>query len=186
MKVTIIPIVIGVLGTVTKGLVKELKDCDRRGRVETIQTTALLRLARILRRVLETWGDLLSVKLQWKTISVSRCEKLSRSNHNKQQKRENLLSCKFCRSGRPQNENEREKKRQKIWNMKVRSYRLKVIRLEWSPRAWKRAGRNWKSVWESKPFTLQYYFEEERLTVPQIPIKDHLQNVGMKTSQGVK
>ena len=29
------------------------------GRVETIQTTALLRKARILRRVLETWGDLL-------------------------------------------------------------------------------------------------------------------------------
>ena len=29
----------------------------------------LLRTARILRRVLETWGDLLSLKLQWKTIS---------------------------------------------------------------------------------------------------------------------
>ena len=28
----------------------------------------LLRTARILRRVLETWGDLLSFKLQWKTI----------------------------------------------------------------------------------------------------------------------
>ena len=39
------------------------------GRVETIQTTALLRTARILRRVLETWGDLLSLKLQWETIS---------------------------------------------------------------------------------------------------------------------
>ena len=30
---------------------------------------ALLRSARILRRVLETWGDLLSLSLQWKTIS---------------------------------------------------------------------------------------------------------------------
>ena len=30
---------------------------------------ALLRTARILRRVLETWGDLLSLRLQWKTIS---------------------------------------------------------------------------------------------------------------------
>ena len=37
--------------------------------VETIQTTALLRTARILRRIMETWGDLLSLKLQWKTIS---------------------------------------------------------------------------------------------------------------------
>ena len=34
-----------------------------------IITTALLRTARILRRVLETWGGLLSLKLKWKTIS---------------------------------------------------------------------------------------------------------------------
>ena len=54
MKVTVIPIVIGVLGTVTKGLIKSLKDLEISGRVETIQTTALLRSARILRRVLET------------------------------------------------------------------------------------------------------------------------------------
>ena len=43
MKVTIIPIVIGVLGTVTKGLIKGLKDLEIRGRVETIQTIAFLR-----------------------------------------------------------------------------------------------------------------------------------------------
>ena len=54
MKVTIVPIVIGVLGTVTKGLLKGLEDLDVGGRVATIQTTALLRTARILRRVLET------------------------------------------------------------------------------------------------------------------------------------
>ena len=54
MKVTIIPIVIGALGTVTKGLVQGLGDLEIRGRVETIQTTALLGSARILRRVLET------------------------------------------------------------------------------------------------------------------------------------
>ena len=69
MKVMIVPIVIGALGTVTKGLLKGLEDLEVGGRVETIQTTALLRTARILRRVLETWGDLLSLKLQWKTIS---------------------------------------------------------------------------------------------------------------------
>ena len=69
MKVTIIPIVIGAFGTVTKGLLKGLEDLEVGGRVETIKTTALLRTARILRRVLETWGDLLSFKLQWKTIS---------------------------------------------------------------------------------------------------------------------
>ena len=69
MKVRIIPAVIGVLVTVTKGLLKRLEDLEIRGRVETTQTTALLRLARILRRFLEIWGDLLSLKLQWKTIS---------------------------------------------------------------------------------------------------------------------
>ena len=68
MKVTIIPIVIGAFGAVTKGLLKGLEDLETEGRVKAIQTTALLRMARILRRVLETW-DLLSFKLQWKTIS---------------------------------------------------------------------------------------------------------------------
>ena len=54
MKVTIVPIVIGALGTITKGLLKGLECLEIGGRVETIQTTALLRTARILRRVLET------------------------------------------------------------------------------------------------------------------------------------
>ena len=54
MKVTIVPIVIGALGTVTKGLLKGLEDLEIGGRVKTIQTTALLRTARIVRRVLET------------------------------------------------------------------------------------------------------------------------------------
>ena len=69
MKVTIIQIVIGAFSTVTKGLFKGLEDLEVGGRVETIQMTALLRTARILRRVLETWGDLQSLKLLWKTIS---------------------------------------------------------------------------------------------------------------------
>ena len=51
---TIITIVIGSFGTVYKGLLKGLEDLEVGGRVETIQTTALLRTARILRRVLET------------------------------------------------------------------------------------------------------------------------------------
>ena len=69
MKATIVPIVIGPFGTITKGLLKGLEDLEVGGRVETIQTTALPRMARILRIVLETWRDLLSLKLQWKTIS---------------------------------------------------------------------------------------------------------------------
>ena len=70
MKVTIVPIVIGALGTITKGLLKGLEDLEVGERVETIQTTALLRTARILRRVLETWGDLLSLKVQWKNYQL--------------------------------------------------------------------------------------------------------------------
>ena len=54
MQVTIIPIVIGASGTVTKGLLKGLEDLEVGGRVETIQTTTLLRTARIQKRVLET------------------------------------------------------------------------------------------------------------------------------------
>ena len=54
MKVTIVPIVIGALGTITKGLLKGLEDMEVGGQVETIQMTALQRTARILRWVLET------------------------------------------------------------------------------------------------------------------------------------
>ena len=38
MKVTLIPIVIGAFGTVTKGLLKGLQDLEVGGRVEIIQT----------------------------------------------------------------------------------------------------------------------------------------------------
>ena len=51
---TIVSIVIGAFGTVTKRLLKGLEDLEVGGRVETIQMTALLKTARILRRVLET------------------------------------------------------------------------------------------------------------------------------------
>ena len=58
MKVTILTILIGAFGTITKGLLKGLlkglEDLEVGGRVETIQMTALLRTARILTRVLET------------------------------------------------------------------------------------------------------------------------------------
>ena len=54
MKVTIVPIVTGALGTITKELLKGLEVLEVGRRVETIQTAALLRTTRILRRVLET------------------------------------------------------------------------------------------------------------------------------------
>ena len=63
MMITMLLIVIGSFGTVSKGLWKGMEDSEVGRRVETNETTALLRTARILRRVLETWGDLLSIKL---------------------------------------------------------------------------------------------------------------------------
>ena len=54
MKVTVIPVVIGALGTIPKGLVKGLEHLEKKGQVETIMTTTLLRSAKILRRDLET------------------------------------------------------------------------------------------------------------------------------------
>ena len=62
MKVTIIPIIIGALSIVPKGLVQSLEDLEITGQVETVLTAAFFRTARILRRVLETWGHLLSLK----------------------------------------------------------------------------------------------------------------------------
>ena len=44
-KMMMIPIISGAIGTVNKGLIQGLEDLEIRGRVETIQTTALLGLA---------------------------------------------------------------------------------------------------------------------------------------------
>ena len=65
MKVTMIPIVIGPLGTVIKGLVKDPEDLEIRGQKKTIQTTELLRSTRIPRRVLQ-------LKLVRKTLTEVR------------------------------------------------------------------------------------------------------------------
>ena len=66
IKVTVIPIVISAFCIVIKELVQGRKDLEIRGLVETIQTTAILRLARILRRVLETLENLVPLRLQRK------------------------------------------------------------------------------------------------------------------------
>ena len=42
MKMTLIPVVIGALGTILKGLANGLEDLVIRGQVEIIQTTALI------------------------------------------------------------------------------------------------------------------------------------------------
>ena len=64
MKMTVISIIYGALGTVPENLAKRLGELEIRGRTESVQTTAQLRLARILRKVLKIRGDLLSLKLR--------------------------------------------------------------------------------------------------------------------------
>ena len=68
MKVTAIAIVFSTLRTVPKSLTRGLEDLIIGGRIDIVQTTLLLRSVRILRKVIETWGDLLSPRLELKTI----------------------------------------------------------------------------------------------------------------------
>ena len=70
MKVTVIPIVIDALCTVIKRFMQGYEDLEIRGRVETTQTSAL-RSTRIQKKVLETWGDLLSLKFLKKNPSAN-------------------------------------------------------------------------------------------------------------------
>ena len=69
MRVMVIPIVIGSLGTIPRGLLD--KGTGRAGNRRTSRDhpNYNMRSARILRRDLETWEDLLPLRLQWKTIS---------------------------------------------------------------------------------------------------------------------
>ena len=62
MKVTVIPIVTDAHGTITKRLLPGMADLEIRGRVETIQTTAVFEIGQ--NTILETKGNLQSFKLQ--------------------------------------------------------------------------------------------------------------------------
>ena len=69
MKVTEIPVIVGSLGMVTKGNEKRLEEVEKGEWIDTIHTTVSLKSNRILIRVQETGGELLSLRLEWKTIS---------------------------------------------------------------------------------------------------------------------
>ena len=106
--------------TVSKDLVKVMEVLEYGRWAKTNQTTAFFRSARILRKVLETWGDLLLLKLKWKIISQHWSENLQgiqpdqlisarRPNLiiiNKKKKR-NLQNCGLCCPSWQQNKTER-------------------------------------------------------------------------------
>ena len=63
-----IPIVIGALNTVPKGLVERLNNLGTKVRVKIVQIT-LLRPPSILRMVHKISRHLLSLRILWKTVS---------------------------------------------------------------------------------------------------------------------
>ena len=78
MKVTVLPFITGAHGMVPKALERNFERLEIVGRAETTQIAALLRLARIL----VTWGDLLSLRLQWKNFNGLWYEELAKNNDN--------------------------------------------------------------------------------------------------------
>ena len=74
---------VGEFRKVLKNLIKEFEELKIMGKFESIQTTVLLKMARIPRRVLETWGDVQSLKHLWKKKSIFLWyEKFTKSNNN--------------------------------------------------------------------------------------------------------
>ena len=63
-------------GRVPKSLVRGLEELEIEGRVETNKATALLGSTRILRRVLETRGNLVLPRGYWKSESKYWCKKI--------------------------------------------------------------------------------------------------------------
>ena len=63
-------------------LEKELEELEIKGKMETIQSTALLRLARILRRVLEIKGDLVTQAPMKDHLLMLRWTNTPRANNN--------------------------------------------------------------------------------------------------------
>ena len=57
MKTVLIPVVVGALGKVKKGMEENIKTVSERATVTEIQKICLLGSARILRKVLSVWTD---------------------------------------------------------------------------------------------------------------------------------
>ena len=64
MKMMLIPIAIITFETVSKSFERGLKKLEIRRRIESMKTTALFRSTRILRKVLESRGYMLSLTLK--------------------------------------------------------------------------------------------------------------------------
>ena len=80
------------LGTIPKGLFKGQKDLEIRGRVETIQTLAILRSNGILRKILDTSStQLLFSHSNSSGKPSANAQKLSKNNNNNNNNNNNVL-----------------------------------------------------------------------------------------------
>ena len=137
---------------IPKGLERELKELEIRGWIKTIQTTALLRVTRILKRILETSGDLLSLRFQWKIICW--CEKLARRPDwviiNKKKRTCHIVDfavpaddrVKIKESKRRDKYLDLARKLRKLWKTKVTVMPIVISTHGTVPKPWK---SNWKS-----------------------------------------
>ena len=98
MKMIVIQIVICTLSSYQL-ISKDTGSVGNKNKSGDRPTTPLLKLDRILRRIRETWGDLLPHKLQWKGISWYRCEIFSKewvnNNNNNLRRTGKLLETKL-------------------------------------------------------------------------------------------
>ena len=118
MKMTIMPILISAICTVTKELSKGLEDLKIRGGVGTIQTTTLLRTARILRSVPYTPGGLLSRERPSTETNVKNSLGINNNNNN---------------SNNNNNNNNNNLKEPLLYNYNVKNTRLNMTGWEkWS------------------------------------------------------
>ena len=96
MKVMVIPVVIGAMGTITKGSLQEQEDLEIRGRVSTIQFTTILRSARVLKK---PPGDLkrlavtqTPLKNHWFTLACNKSLKVENNKLNIINKRTKIIN----------------------------------------------------------------------------------------------
>ena len=77
MKLTVIRILSGALGTIFKGLIKGIEDLEIRGQAETINTKALVREVRILKSLSDSKSLQVSRTLRETCYHLNSSEELS-------------------------------------------------------------------------------------------------------------
>ena len=75
-EVTVIPIIIGALGIVTKGFLQELDDLEKRGRVEITQTIAIIKIGKNTKKSSGELGRLVRIGETVRSNQLTPCGKI--------------------------------------------------------------------------------------------------------------